>query len=566
MLEKLKINNVALIKTLEIDFSSGFNVILGETGAGKSIIIDALNFVLGSKADKTLIRSGEETMKVVALFSNQSKKVCELLEDFGIEGADEIILQRTFNTSGKGDARINGEIVSVSMLKQVGEALVDAYSQNESVSLLKQKNHLSILDSFKTNELVGVKAEIENLANELNKISKEIRSLGGNEANRERQIDLLSYQISEIEKANLKQNEDIELEETLKKLSHSEKIINSISNSSQLLNDENGALSLFRRAISSLKNVENYDSKIEEIVSQMEENLINFDDLSQSLFDLTNEYNFDEETLNQMIQRKDLLDSLKRKYGGTLEKVFEFLDSATDDLNKLKNAKEILQEQENLKSSLLVKFEKELKTLSQIRKNHAKEIEEKIEKGLFELGILNSKFKVEFKPLESDLSLLDSFSVDCYEDVEFLFSANFGEELKPLAKTISGGEMSRFMLVFKNIIADQNSSQTLIFDEVDSGISGTTATAVANKIAKLSKHFQILCITHLPQVASMGDEFMFVSKQSVQDRTETSIKHLSTSEIAEQISLLTYGSVDENKIRLTNELLENNKKHKLNLE
>ena len=565
MLEKLKITNVALIKSLEIDFSSGFNVILGETGAGKSIIIDALNFVLGSKADKTLIRSGEETMKVVAVFSTSSNAVFKILTDFGIEDSSQIILQRTYNILGKGDCRINGEIVSVSMLKQLGEAIVDAYSQNESVALLKQKNHLPILDSYKSFKLSGVKGEINALCEEINKINKEIKSLGGNESNRERQIDLLTYQINEIENANFKENEDEELEETLKKLSHSEKIVGSISSSLQLLNHEQGAISLLRQAISGLKNVSSYDPKIEETVSQMEENLYNTIDFSENLSCLTEEYNFDEASLNKMIQRREELDSLKRKYGGSLKKVAEFLTSANQELNLLQNAKEILEEKEQQKNGLIKKLENKFKIQSEIRKTNAKEIEQKIESGLVELGILNAKFKVNFTCLANDLTNLETFNENIFEDVEFLFSANFGEDLKPLAKTISGGEMSRFMLVFKNIIANDNSSETLIFDEVDSGISGKTATAVANKIAKLSKQYQILCITHLPQVASMGDSFLFVSKANVDGRTITSIKPLSNEEVKEQISLLTYGSVDEEKLKLTANLLSENLIYKKNL-
>lgn len=565
MLEKLKINNVALIKTLEIDFSRGFNVILGETGAGKSIIIDALNFVLGSKADKTLIRAGEDIMKVVAVFNEIEGSVVNILNSFGIEADDQIILSRNYNINGKGEARINGEIVSVNMLKQVGEALVDAYSQNESVALLKQKNHLGILDSYKASELLEIKEEIEELIFKLNSLSKEIKNLGGNESNRERQIDMLRYQISEIENANVLKDEDIELEETLSKCSHSEKIMSAVCKSIELLENENGALSQIRQAISSLKNVEIYDQKIEATVSKAEECLINFGDVSENLFTLQNDYNFDENLLNKLIDRRELLDSLKRKYGGSLERVFNFLEDAKNELTLLENAKEILKEKEVEKQKLLQLATKKFEKLSQIRKSHAKEIEQKVSEGLYELGILKSKFKVNFIPLAESLNDLDVYSLNCLEDVEFLFSANFGEELKPLAKTISGGEMSRFMLVFKNIIADVNGSKTLIFDEIDSGISGQVAGQVAQKIAKLSLNYQILCITHLPQVASMGDCFYFVSKSSVNERTETEIKALEPNEISKQISLLTYGNFDDKKLELTNELLENNKKFKKSL-
>ena len=229
MLEKLNIKNVALIKSLEINFQSGFNVILGETGAGKSIIIDSLNFALGSKADKTLIRAGEETMAVSALFVDVSNNVKSILRGFGLDESDEVLLSRTYSQSGKGEARINGEIVAISMLKQIGEALVDSYGQNESIALLKQKNHLEILDLYKPKDEIQVKEEIQGLIQKLNELNLKIKKLGGDEASRERQIDLLSFQTNEIENANLQENEDEILEEKLKKLSNSEKIMEAIS-------------------------------------------------------------------------------------------------------------------------------------------------------------------------------------------------------------------------------------------------------------------------------------------------------------------------------------------------
>lgn len=562
MLEKLNIKNVALIKSLEINFQSGFNVILGETGAGKSIIIDSLNFALGSKADKTLIRAGEETMAVSALFVDVSNNVKSILCGFGLDESDEVLLSRTYSQTGKGEARINGEIVAISMLKQIGEALVDSYGQNESIALLKQKNHLEILDLYKPKDEIQVKEEIQGLIQKLNELNLKIKKLGGDEASRERQIDLLSFQTNEIENANLQENEDEILEEKLKKLSNSEKIMEAISSAFELLENENGAISTLKQSLNNLRSVERYDDKIEILSQKLDEFIINIDELGEEIYSLSNDYDFNENELNQMIERRDVLDSLKRKYGGSLENVLKYLSEASEELEMLKNSKDILNSLENDKKKLLEVAAEKFNELGKIRRAHALEIEQKLSTALAEIGILKAQFKVNFFPIVRSIEEVDTFSLNCMEDVEFLFSANLGEELKPLAKTISGGEMNRFMLAFKNIIADINGPSTLIFDEIDSGISGKVATQVAEKIAKLSKTYQVLCISHLPQVASMGDCFFFVSKSNDGERTQTSIKMLSNEEIAFQIALLTYGSVDDKKLELTREMLALNKEIK----
>lgn len=562
MLEKLNIKNVALIKSLEINFQSGFNVILGETGAGKSIIIDSLNFALGSKADKTLIRAGEETMAVSALFVDVSNNVKSILCGFGLDESDEVLLSRTYSQTGKGEARINGEIVAISMLKQIGEALVDSYGQNESIALLKQKNHLEILDLYKPKDEIQVKEEIQGLIQKLNELNLKIKKLGGDEASRERQIDLLSFQTNEIENANLQENEDEILEEKLKKLSNSEKIMEAISSAFELLENENGAIATLKQSLNNLRSVERYDDKIEILSQKFDEFIINIDELGEEIYSLSNDYDFNENELNQMIERRDVLDSLKRKYGGSLENVLKYLNDASEELEMLKNSKDILNSLENDKKKLLEVAAEKFNELGKIRRAHALEIEQKLSTALAELGILKAQFKVNFFPIVRSIEEVETFSLNCMEDVEFLFSANLGEELKPLAKTISGGEMNRFMLAFKNIIADINGPSTLIFDEIDSGISGKVATQVAEKIAKLSKTYQVLCISHLPQVASMGDCFFFVSKANDGERTQTSIKMLSNEEIAFQIALLTYGSVDDKKLELTREMLALNKENK----
>ncbi len=565
MLETLKIENVALIKTLEIDFSSGFNIIMGETGAGKSIIIDALNFVLGDKADKTLIRFNEETMKVSALFS-VSNQVKNLLSELGFEEDDQVLLSRTYSQSGKGECRINGQIVPVAMLKQLGFALVSTLSQNESIGLLKQKNHLSILDNYKSSDLIKVKEELETITSKLNELSKEIKSYGGSEANRIRQIDMLKFQINEIENANILENEDIILQDKLTKLSNADKISNALSNALSCLENDNAGLDLIRSAISSLSQIENYDENASKIISTLQESLLGVQDSVDFMYQIREEYDVNPRDLDNLLERKDVLDNLKHKYGGNLSEVQNFMVMAKNELDNLENAEEYLAKKQEERKKLLELAQEKFIELSEKRREHAKELEEKISSGLKDIGILNAKFKVDFISLAQSLSDIETYNVNSFEDVEFLFSANVGEELKPLAKTISGGEMNRFMLIFKNIVAEESSPETLIFDEIDSGISGHIAVSVAKKIAKLSKKYQILCISHLPQVVSMGDTFYYVSKSDNGQRTETTIRKLTDNEIVHEICELTYGAVDENKLNLTKDLLKTNLQTKSTLE
>lgn len=568
MLEILKISNVALIKDIEINFSKGFNVILGETGAGKSIIIDALNFVLGDKADKTMIRAYEETMKVTAKFTTANKKVFQVLNNLGIEyDSGEILLSRTYNQSGKNDARINGEVITINILKEIGNILVDAYSQHESVSLLKQKNHLSILDSYKPFEIKELKKEIEWKIQELNSINSEIKNLGGSKENRERQIDILRYQINEIEDARLEKKEDEEINDKLEKMSHSEKIVSALNRVNEILNgEENSILDLLKSSNKILSNIEHYDDKIAQL-NQILNNLnIDLEDISESLLSLNEEYNFDENALEKLIIRRDKIVSLKKKYGNGIDLINKFLDNAKIELERLENTEEILSRKENEKKKLLDETLELMKKLSEIRRKNSIEIEQKVITGLVELGMVKAKFKVNFFPLTDSIYNLEHYSINCLEDAEFLFSANYGEELKPLAKTISGGELNRFMLVFKNIIAEIDGSETLIFDEIDSGTSGKIANSVALRIAKISKKYQILCITHLPQVASMGDSFYYVYKTQINNRTETNIKELKDERVVEELALLSYGKIDVNSINFVKSMLEQNKQIKSNME
>lgn len=554
MVEKLKINNFALIKSLEIDFSNGFNVLIGETGAGKSIILSALNFVLGGKADKAIIRSGEEVAKVSAVFSCDSVKLNNLFEQFGIEKSDELLITRSYNTQGKNDVRINGEMATVGMLKEFGALLVDSYNQNEQVEMTKTKNHIRILDSYKPQTINVFKSKLMPLIEEINSIDAEIKKLGGNGENRARRIDILNYQIQEIEDAALKEGEEEELSDTLARISQSEKVLNAISELENVLSGEDYSLiSSLSAAKNKMIGLASIDEQLADISDRLSSSVIELEDISESLSSIYEKFSFDENKINSLIARRDEIDGLKHKYGKDYSEIMQYLMSSKQELDLLSNAEEKLFELSNKRAEIKEQIFKLSKKLSNQRKENAKEIEKLLENGLKEVGIKNSKFKICFAN-EPVFDEFETFSEEGFDVVEFMFSANLGEELKPLSKTISGGEMSRFMLVLKNILAETGGAQTIVFDEIDSGISGQIADEVALKIESLSKNYQIICITHLPQVAAKGDNFIHVFKETVDGRTESKCEILTDEQIIKQIAITASGNVTEASIQYAKEL------------
>lgn len=554
MVEKLKINNFALIKSLEIDFSNGFNVLIGETGAGKSIILSALNFVLGGKADKAIIRSGEEVAKVSAVFSCDSVKLNNLFEQFGIEKSDELLITRSYNTQGKNDVRINGEMATVGMLKEFGALLVDSYNQNEQVEMTKTKNHIRILDSYKPQTINVFKSKLMPLIEEINSIDAEIKKLGGNGENRARRIDILNYQIQEIEDAALKEGEEEELSDTLARISQSEKVLNAISELENVLSGEDYSLiSSLSAAKNKMIGLASIDEQLADISDRLSSSVIELEDISESLSSIYEKFSFDENKINSLIARRDEIDDLKHKYGKNYSEIMQYLMSSKQELDLLSNAEEKLFELSNKRAEIKGQIFELSKKLSNQRKENAKEIEKLLENGLKEVGIKNSKFKICFTN-EPVFDEFETFSEEGFDVVEFMFSANLGEELKPLSKTISGGEMSRFMLVLKNILAETGGAQTIVFDEIDSGISGQIADEVALKIESLSKNYQIICITHLPQVAAKGDNFIHVFKETVDGRTESKCEILTDEQIIKQIAITASGNVTDASIQYAKEL------------
>lgn len=534
MLQSLSIKNVALISSLSIDFGKGFNVLLGETGAGKSIIFDALNFVLGAKIDKTLLRTGESEMRVDAVFTDLNLNATAALKELGYEDED-IALSRTYNAEGKSIIRVNGLPTSVSVLKEIGDILVNSYSQHESVDMLKTKNHLIMLDRMGGEKIKALKNDIKQLYSQLGEINKKIKALGGDDYERERKKSLLSYQIQEIEDANLQIGEDEKIGERLKLLNSAEKICQSINECEELLTENvSSCANSLQQASIALSGLLSFD-KINECKERLDSARYEIEDICQTLVDIRDETDYDEEEFNELDRRHDLIKSLIKKYGGSIEKTLDYLEESKAELDALNDSVNLIEKLEKEKKEITQKLNDEANKLTVERKEIAEEIRQKITNELRELGMKSSSFEVKF-------SLLDEVQSNGQDDVEFVFSANKGQELKSLSKTASGGELSRFMLAVKNIFAETGSAQTLIFDEIDAGISGETGNIVGQKLKNITKYAQVLCITHLPQVASYGDDFFYVSKMEDRETTTTSVEHLKGDDVIINLAKMVGGN------------------------
>lgn len=540
MLKTLDIENVALIDKLSIDFSSKFTVLSGETGAGKSIIIDALNFVLGGKTNKNLIKQNEKRMRVSALFSgNFTKEAQTVLKEYGIDFDDEVIISRTLFNDGKGEMRINGVSVTTTMLKNLSTLLVDIHGQHEHQRLLKDKFHLEILDGFIKDK--SVFTLYENLLHKLKETNSQIEKLNFSFENQERVLDLLSYQIKEIEDAQLKENEDDELEKTKFLMRNYEKVFDNLSAALESLDGETSLVEEIKKATMAISSITQFDENLTPIIERLDSVKYEISDISQTLAAKKKESDFDEIEFEQVDNRLDKINLLKKKYGKSLDDIFEFLKNAKEEYNAILNSKELLGQKLNEKSEILKEIFIEAQKISTLRKQIAREFEEKTKKELFDLGIKNAKFLVNFAEFDKR-DFEKKLTSKGLDDIKFLFSANIGQEMRPLSDIISGGEASRFMLALKNILAESDNIMLMVFDEIDSGISGEMGFSVASKLANISRRHQVISVSHLPQICAMADRNIQVQKYSEKSKTLVSAKTLSENEALEEISKLSGGS------------------------
>ncbi|MDE7082754.1 MAG: DNA repair protein RecN [Clostridia bacterium] len=541
MLQRLFVKNIALISEADIEFDGKLNILSGETGSGKSVILDSINFVLGSKADKTMIRYGEREMSVRAeFFVEQNSEALKKLDEYDIESEGEIVITRKLTADGKGAIKINGNAVTASMLKSVTQHLVDVHGQSEHFFLLSEDNQLKVVDGLLGEEVKKIKDSLAELIAEKRSLKAKILELGGDESERERQLDLLNYQINEIDNASLKEGEFEELKARQNIIANTEKILTSLSAVCSVLNEEGGCAD----GISTAKHYMNGISALSDAYGQIGERLeslgVEIEDISETVSDLADELNFDGREAEEIDERLSLIKSLKKKYGADEKEILEFCEKArakaeilSDSANAVeKFTAEIKQTDEKIYSLC--------KTLTAKRKESAEKFCKEVVAELKTLNIPDAKFEVEFKEYDENSANLSSSNGS--DGICFNFSANKGEPLKPLSKVISGGEMSRFMLAVKTVLKDVNGISTYIFDEIDAGISGFTATTVAEKFVKISKNTQILAVSHLPQVCAASDAQFLIYKVEEGGKTLTKVERLDEESKINEIVRLT-GSV-----------------------
>jgi len=565
MLSSLTIKNVALIDSAEIEFGEGLNVLSGETGSGKSVILDSVNFVLGAKADKSMIRYGEEECCVKAVFSiEKNSPAYAALEEIDVEADECVIITRKYNANGKGSIKINGSTVNAQMLKRVTGALVDVHGQSEHFFLSSEKNQLSVLDGIAGDGLISLKDELKEKIDRYKDIKKRLSVFSGDVNERARRIDVLKFQIDEIEGAAIKEGEEESLREKREKINNSEKIINAVGEAEEYLGAENGALDSVRGARRSLAAIARYGEEYSALSERLENAAAEIDDISETLSSLAEGFVFDENEAEEVEKRLDAIKDLKKKYGDSVEEINEFLKKARDEYELLINCDEEFARLDGERQKVLKEIYLSCQKITALRRKTAEDFSGKVVEELKTLNIPKAAFSVEFAPYsEEDCSHAGENGLD---EICFMFSANAGEPLKPLGKIISGGEMSRFMLSIKSQLSGINGISTYIFDEIDTGVSGKTARVMAEKIAKISRGTQVIAVSHLPQLVSMGDEHIYIEKKEDGGKTYTKVKTLDGEERIREIARL-LGGEEESKYALKHaeEMYESSNAYKKSL-
>ncbi|MCI6242179.1 MAG: DNA repair protein RecN [Lachnospiraceae bacterium] len=544
MLQSLHVKNLALIKETEITLKDGLNILTGETGAGKSIIIGSVSLALGEKVPKELLREGDDTALVELVFFVENPKVLEKIRSLGIEAEDETVILSRKITAGRAIARVNGEAVSVSKLKEVASLLIDIHGQHEHQSLLSKKKHLEILDAYAKDALGDKKIRLSACFHEYQKLKKEWDSSNTDSEERARELSFLEYEVKEIEDANLLDNEDAILEEQYKKFANGKQIMDAVSMTYGATGgDGECASELIGRALRGLGTVSQYDEKL----AGMEQSLTDIDnllsDFNHEIASYLSEEEFDEEVFYQTEKRLDEINHLKSKYGSTIEEIKAAAEEKSKRIAVLRDYDTYL---EKLRSSLDLK-KRELDALctevSEIRQKEAGGLSDAIAQALEDLNFLDVQFSMEFRQTD--------YSANGTDEAEFMISTNPGEPVKPLAKVASGGELSRIALAVKTVMADTDEIPTLIFDEIDSGISGRTAQMVSQKMKLLAGTHQIICITHLPQIAAMADVHFLIEKSVENNETISRIHPLNEEESVQELARMLGG------VEITDTVIQN---------
>ena len=537
MLLNLHVKNLALIEEVDVDFEKGLIVLTGETGAGKSLILGSVNIALGNKASKDMIRKGTDYSLVELTFS-VSENCAKQLKKYDIYMEEDNIVTVTRKISeGRSISKINGETVNIKTLKNVMSLLIDIHGQHDHQSLLYTKNHLDILDKFAKDSILELKEQIKEEYSKYTKLIKKLEEFNIDEGQKAREIEFAEYEANEIESANLKPEEDVQVEEEFKKLSNSKEIVSALSEIYNALGYETagGLGDIINKAVMDINSIKGMDEKI----SQFQTELYDIDNLCRELTSQIYDYNsgmdFNPEYVREVEERLDVINHLKLKYGNSIEEILRYKEEKEEYLEKLNNMTDEMESVKNQISELEGTLNNLCTKLSEQRKKAAKELEVLVKQALVDLNFIAVEFEIQ-------ITRKESIGENGFDNVEFMISTNPGESVKPLVKVASGGELSRIMLAIKSILATEDDIDTLIFDEIDTGISGQTAMKVAEKMAKISRNHQVICISHLSQIAAMADSHYLIKKTADENSTTTSIKKLTRQQSIEELVRINGGS------------------------
>ena len=535
MLLNLHVKNLALIEEVDVDFEKGLIVLTGETGAGKSLILGSVNIALGNKASKDMIRKGTDYSLVELTFS-VSENCAKQLKKYDIYMEEDNIVTVTRKISeGRSISKINGETVNIKTLKNVMSLLIDIHGQHDHQSLLYTKNHLDILDKFAKDSILELKEKIKEEYSKYTKLIKKLEEFNIDEGQKAREIEFAEYEVNEIESANLKPEEDVQVEEEFKKLSNSKEIVSALSEIYNALSYETagGLGDIINKAVMDINSIKGMDEKI----SQFQTELYDIDNLCRELTSQIYDYNsgmdFNPEYVREVEERLDVINHLKLKYGNSIEEILRYKEEKEEYLEKLNNMTDEMESVKNQISELEGTLNNLCTKLSEQRKKAAKELEVLVKQALVDLNFIAVEFEIQ-------ITRKESIGENGFDNVEFMISTNPGESVKPLVKVASGGELS--MLAIKSILATEDDIDTLIFDEIDTGISGQTAMKVAEKMAKISRNHQVICISHLSQIAAMADSHYLIKKTADENSTTTSIKKLTRQQSIEELVRINGGS------------------------
>lgn len=550
MLKQLSIRNIALIDQQLIEFFDGFSVLTGETGAGKSIIIEALNFVLGERASRELIKSGEEKASVEATFHlKQDEPVMDALQEQGIDCEEgELTLYREFTASGKNVCRANGTLINTSALKLIGDALVDIHGQHAHQSLLDEKKHILLLDRFAGKEALEVKARVASLYHKATEARRLLSAAQFNEQERIRRIDLLTYQMQEIDAARLTDGEEEQLEEQRGLLQNAQAVMEGLEGANAALSgdeaESGGALASISIALHMLDGIARLRADYQQLSDKLHALYYDLEDASYTLRDYKADFSFEPGMLDEIESRLELISTLKRKYGASIAEILAYREKSAEELDLIDNAEERREQLAKDYAAAKAEYDMESAALSSLRKAAAERLSARLLPELSDLGMPHAAFSARFETLSGEIP-----SAGGIDDVEFLLSTNRGEPVKSLSKVASGGELSRIMLSFKSVLADLDGIPTMVFDESDSGISGQIGTAVAVKMRQIAKNHQVLCITHLPQIAAYANHQYLVYKEETGEHTRSNAIQLTQQQRAREIARI-MGSSGEDAVAL----------------